>query len=130
MATQYGRYDYRRITALLREDGWTVNAKRVERIWRLEGLKVPPRQPKRGRLWLTDDACVRLRPEYPNHVWAYDAGGPISGSGSVFRIGRLGDFNDLSLIGTLGGEEMGFSLTGVPYKKGGVVAAMDYLATR
>ena len=107
-----------------------MNAKRVERIWRLEGLKVPPRQPKRGRLWLTDDACARLWPEYPNHVWAYDAGGPITGGGSVFRIGRLGDFNDLSLIGTLGGEEMGFSLAGVPYKKGGVAAAMDCPATR
>ena len=72
LATQYGRYGYRRITALLRQDGWTVNAKRVERIWRLEGLKVPPRQPKRGRLWLNDGSCVRLRPAHPNHVWAYD----------------------------------------------------------
>lgn len=72
LATTYGRYGYRRITALLREAGWAVNRKRVERIWRREGLKVPRRQPKRGRLWLNDGSCVRLRPERPNHVWAYD----------------------------------------------------------
>ena len=72
LATEYGRYGYRRITALLRADGWLVNHKRVERIWRQEGLKVPARQPKRGRLWLNDGSCTRLRPEYRNHVWAYD----------------------------------------------------------
>jgi transposase InsO family protein len=71
-ARQYGRYGYRRVTALLRAEGWRVNHKRVERIWRREGLKVPARQPKRGRLWLNDGSCVRLRPERPNHVWAYD----------------------------------------------------------
>jgi putative transposase len=71
-ATQYGRYGYRRVTGLLRNEGWRVNHKRVERIWRREGLKVPKRQPKRGRLWLTDGSCVRRRPEHPNHVWAYD----------------------------------------------------------
>lgn len=72
LAIQYGRYGYRRITALLRNAGWVVNVKRVERIWRREGLKVPTKQPKRGRLWLNDGSCVRLRPEYPNHVWSYD----------------------------------------------------------
>jgi len=72
LAQQYGRYGYRRITALLRTAGWVVNKKRVERIWRREGLKVPAKQPKRGRLWLTDGSCIRLRPERPNHVWAYD----------------------------------------------------------
>jgi transposase InsO family protein len=72
LARQYGRYGYRRITALLRAEGWSSNHKRVERIWRAEGLKVPARQPKRGRLWLNDGSCVRLRPERPNHVWAYD----------------------------------------------------------
>jgi putative transposase len=71
-ARQYGRYGYRRVTALLRAEGWWVNHKRVERIWRREGLKVPARQPKRGRLWLNDGSCVRLRPEWANHVWAYD----------------------------------------------------------
>jgi putative transposase len=72
LARQYGRYGYRRITALLRNAGWLVNKKRVERIWRREGLKVPQRQPKRARLWLNDGSCLRLKPERPNHVWAYD----------------------------------------------------------
>jgi putative transposase len=72
LASAYGRYGYRRITALLRAEGWRVNAKRVQRIWRREGLKVPAKQPKRGRLWLNDGSCIRLRPQYPNHVWAYD----------------------------------------------------------
>jgi transposase InsO family protein len=72
LATRYGRYGYRRITALLREAGWAVNRERVGRIWRREGLKVPRRQPRRGRLWLNDGSCVRLRPERPNHVWSYD----------------------------------------------------------
>lgn len=64
LATQYGRYGYRRIAAMLRDAGWVVNVKRVERIWRREGLKVPQKQPKRGRLWLNDGSCIRLRPEY------------------------------------------------------------------
>jgi len=72
LALQYGRYGYRRIAALLRDAGWAVNVKRVERIWRREGLKVPARQPKRKRLWLNDGSCIRLRPEHPNHVWSYD----------------------------------------------------------
>jgi putative transposase len=72
LASMYGRYGYRRITALLRTEGWRVNAKRVQRIWRREGLKVPARQPKRGRLWLNGGSCIRLRPQYAHHVWAYD----------------------------------------------------------
>lgn len=72
LASQYGRYGYPRITGLIRNAGWIVNHKRVERIWRREGLKVPQRQPKRGRLWLNDGSCVRLRAEYPRHVWSYD----------------------------------------------------------
>jgi putative transposase len=72
LASQYGRYGYRRITALLRNEGWQVNHKRVERIWRQEGLKVPKKQPKKGRLWLTDGSCIRLRPERKDHVWSYD----------------------------------------------------------
>lgn len=72
LATQYGRYGYRRVTALLREEGFRVNHKRVERLWRREGLKVPMKQPKRRRLWLTDGSCVRLRPAFPGHVWSYD----------------------------------------------------------
>ena len=57
---------------LLRGEGWTVNHKRIERLWRREGLKVPQKQPKRGRLWLADGSCIRRRPEYRHHVWAYD----------------------------------------------------------
>jgi putative transposase len=72
LATRYGRYGYRRIAALLRDAGWAVNRKRVERIWRREGLKVPAKQPKRGRLWRNDGSCIRLRPAHPNHVWSYD----------------------------------------------------------
>jgi len=72
LATQYGRYGYRRITALLREEEWQVNHKRVERIWRQEGLKVPKKQPKRRRLWLNDGSCIRLSPQFKDHVWSYD----------------------------------------------------------
>ena len=72
LALKYGRYGYRRITALLQRDGWQINHKRVERIWREEGLKVPKKQPKRGRLWLNDGSCVRLRPTHRNHAWSYD----------------------------------------------------------
>src|SRR5580698_2539239 len=72
LASTYGRYGYRRVTALLRAAGWRVNRKRVLRIWQREGLKVPAKQSKRGRLWLNDGSCIRLRPQYPNHVWAYD----------------------------------------------------------
>jgi transposase InsO family protein len=86
LARQYGRYGYRRITALLRQAGWPVNAKRVERIWRREGLKVPARQPRRGRLWLNDGSCIRLRPERPNHVWAYDFVEDRTYDGRKFRM--------------------------------------------
>jgi len=86
LARQYGRYGYRRITALLRAEGWSCNHKRVERIWRREGLKVPARQPKRGRLWLADGSCVRLRPERPNHVWAYDFVEDRTRDGRKFRM--------------------------------------------
>jgi transposase InsO family protein len=72
LARAYGRYGYRRITALLRGEGWRVNHKRVERIWRREGLKVPSKQPKRGRLWFNDGSCIRMRPCWPHHVWSYD----------------------------------------------------------
>jgi putative transposase len=72
LAEKYGRYGYRKISALLKATGWFVNDKRVERIWRREGLKVPAKQPKRGRIWDNDGSCVRLRPEHRNHVWSYD----------------------------------------------------------
>ena len=86
LASQYGRYGYRRITALLRADGWEVNPKRVQRIWREEGLKVPTKQPKRGRLWLNDGSCVRLRPGHPNDVWAYDFVHDRTHDGKVFKL--------------------------------------------
>jgi len=86
LAKQYGRYGYRRITALLRAEGWHVNHKRVERIWRREGLKVPSKQPKRGRLWLNDGSCVRLRPAWRNHVWAYDFVQARTHDGKAFRM--------------------------------------------
>ncbi len=86
LATQYGRYGYRRITALLRNEGWRVNHKRVERIWRQEGLKVPKKQPKRGRLWLTDGSCIRIRPEKKDHVWSYDLAMIRTTDGRLIRI--------------------------------------------
>ena len=87
LAMEYGRYGYRRIAAMLREEGWLVNHKRVERLWRLEGLKVPERQPKRGRLWLTDGSCIRLRSAYKDHVWSYD-----------FMMARTSDGRPLRLL--------------------------------
>jgi transposase InsO family protein len=86
LATRYGRYGYRRITAILKQEGWQVNHKRVERIWRREGLKVPQKQPKRGRLWLNDGSCIRLRPEHKDHVWSYDFVMARTADGKVFRM--------------------------------------------
>ncbi len=87
LASQYGRYGYRRITAMLNNDKlWKVNHKRVERIWRTEGLKVPKKQPKRGRLWLNDGSCIRLRPEHKDHVWSYDFVDEKTADGKKFRI--------------------------------------------
>ena len=63
-----------------------MNHKRVERIWRKEGLKVPQKQPKRGRLWLNDGSCIRLRPEHKNHVWSYDFVIARTSDGRAFRI--------------------------------------------
>jgi transposase InsO family protein len=86
LATQYGRYGYRRVTALLRQEGWQVNHKRIERIWRQEGLKVPKKQPKRRRLWLNDGSCIRLRPEHKDHVWSYDFVMARTSEGRAFRM--------------------------------------------
>lgn len=91
LALEYGRYGYRRITALLRNDGWRVNHKRVERIWRQEGLKVPQKQPKRKRLWLTDGSCIRLRPTHRNHVWTYDFVADRTRNGRPLRMLTLLD---------------------------------------
>jgi len=86
LATQYGRYGYRRIKAMLQQSGWMVGIKRVHRIWRREGLKVPHKQPKRGRLWLNDGSCIRLRPEHPNHVWSYDFVEDRTHNGRKYRM--------------------------------------------
>jgi transposase InsO family protein len=86
LATQYGRYGYRRVTPLLRAEGFAVNHKRVERLWRREGLKVPARQPKRRRLWLNDGSCVRLRPAHRDHVWSYDFVKARTSDGRAFRL--------------------------------------------
>jgi transposase InsO family protein len=86
LATRYGRYGYRRITAMLRQENWIVNHKRVEKIWRREGLKVPKKQPKRGRLWLNDGSCIRLRPQYKDHVWSYDFVTARTADGRAFKM--------------------------------------------
>ena len=79
-------YGYRRITARRKAEGWLVNHKRVERIWRREGLKVPKKQPKRGRLWFNDGSCIRLRSLRPNHVWSYDFVMERTQDGKTFRM--------------------------------------------
>ena len=86
LASEYGRYGYRRVTVLLEGEGWRVNHKRVERIWRQEGLKVPKKQPKRKRLWLGDGSCIRLRPEHRNHVWSYDFMSDRTSDGRPLKI--------------------------------------------
>ena len=91
LASQYGRYGYRRITVLLQNAGWQVGKDRVERIWRREGLKVPQKQRPRGRLWLNDGSCVRLRPERTNHVWSYDFVSAITHDGRSLRLLTLID---------------------------------------
>ena len=91
LASQYGRYGYRRITALLQRAGWQVGKDGVERIWRREGLKVPQKQKPRGRLWLNDGSCIRLRPEHRNHVWACDFVSARTHDGRSIRMLNLID---------------------------------------
>jgi putative transposase len=86
LACEYGRYGYRRVTALLRAEGFKVDHKRVERLWRREGLKVPQEQPKRGRLRLGDGSCVRPRPEREDHVRSYDFVQARTRDGRAFRM--------------------------------------------
>ena len=101
LASRYGRYGYRRITAMLRQEGWQVNYKRVERIWRKEGLKVPQKQPKRRRLWLNDGSCIRLRPEYTDHVWSYDFVTARTTEGKAFRMLNIIDEYSRECLGIL-----------------------------
>ena len=91
LASQYGRYGYRRITAVLQRAGWKVGRDRVQRIWRQEGLKVPAKQKPRGRLWLNDGSCLRLRPEHENHVWSYDFVSAFTHDGRTLRLLALID---------------------------------------
>ena len=86
LAAVYGRYGTPRITAMLRSGGWLVNHKRIERIWREVGLKVPQKQPRRGRLWLNDGSCIRLRPQHKDHVWAYDFVSARTHDGVPFKL--------------------------------------------
>ncbi len=91
LASQYGRYGYRRITALLQRIGWKVGRDRVQRIWRREGLKVPKKHKPRARLWLNDGSCIRLRPERANHVWSFDFVESHTHDGRSLRIMTLID---------------------------------------
>lgn len=91
LACQYGRYGYRRITAMLNRGGIRVGKDRVQRIWRRAGLKVPPRHKPRARLWLNDGSCIRLRPERPNHVWSYDFVSAWTHDGRSLRLLTLID---------------------------------------
>ncbi len=86
LATEYGRYGYRQVTDLLNMEGWSVGKDRVFSIWQREGLKVPQKQPKRSRLWLADGSCIRLRPEFKNHVWSYDFVSEQTHDGRKFKI--------------------------------------------
>ncbi len=117
LATQYGRYGYRRITAMLQQEEWKVNHKRVERLWRKEGLKVPQKQPKRGRIWLNDGSCIRLRPEHKDHVWSYDFMSARTSDGfSSFVVDNLIREYVYFLISKLEGK-MGISNPGQPDPK-------------
>jgi len=74
LTRQFGRYGYRRVAALLRDAGWQVNDKRIERLWRREGLKVPMKQPKKGRLWLNPSRDIAAQcpvGQWTDHVSAY-----------------------------------------------------------
>jgi len=79
------------VTALLRQEGWKISPSRVERIWKQEGLKVPQKQPKRGRLWLNDGSCVRLRATHKNHVWSWDCVMDRTDDGRAIKILTLID---------------------------------------
>ncbi len=94
LARQHGSYGYRRVAVLLRDAGWQVSVGRVERLWKREGLKVPPKQQKKGRLWLNDGSCIRLRPEYRNHVWSYGFVHCLTDDGKAF--GRLNILDEFS----------------------------------
>lgn len=101
LASEYGRYGYRRITALINREGFRVNKKKVYRIWRQEGLKVPCKQPKRGRLWLADGSCIRHKPQFKGHVWSYDFVMDRTEDGRAFRILNIIDEYTRECVGCL-----------------------------
>lgn len=101
LASEYGRYGYRRVAVLLRREGWAINDKRVQRIWRQEGLKVPQKQPKRARLWLNDGSCIRHRPLYKGHVWSYDFVMDRTEDGRSFKILNVIDEYSRECVGCL-----------------------------
>ena len=105
LASRFGRYGYRRVTDMLRIEGWGVKHKRVERIWRQEGLKVPERQPKRGRLWLNDGSCIRLRPLYRGHVWSYDFVASRTHDGRALKLLTVLDEHTRECPGDRGGSQ-------------------------
>jgi transposase InsO family protein len=86
LAREYGRYGYERITEILKSEGYVVSKKRIELIWRQEGLKVPHKQPKHARLWLADGSTIRHRPEHKNHVWSYDFVSDQTYDGRKFKV--------------------------------------------
>ena len=86
VASEYGRYGYRQVTDMLKLEGFSVGKDRVFSIWQREGLKVPQKQPKRSRLWMNDGSCIRLRPQYKNHVWSYDFVSEQTYDGRKFKI--------------------------------------------
>ena len=101
LASEYGRYGYRRITVLVNREGFKVNKKKVYRIWRQEGLKVPQKQPKRGRLWLADGSCIRHKPLFKNHVWSYDFVADRTEDGRAFKILNVIDEHSKECVGCL-----------------------------
>lgn len=86
LATEFGRYGYKTITDMLRDEGWKVGRDQVYAVWRMEGLQVPRKQPKRRRLWLADGSCIRMRPTHKNHVWSYDFVSERTHDGRSFKI--------------------------------------------
>lgn len=98
IATQFGRYGYKHVTQILRDEGYPVNKKRIELIWRQECLKVPHKQPKRARLWLCDGSTIRHRPEFKNHVWSYDFVSDQTHNGRKFKILNIMDEHSRELL--------------------------------
>ena len=117
LASEYGRYGYRRITALLQGAGWQVGKDRVQRIWRREGLRVPQKQRRRGRLWLNEGSCVRLRPERANHVWSYDFVSAMTHDGRSLRLLTLIDEYTRECLARLGTETL-YIEPGSPWENG------------